>query len=449
MEVQYQNEGFHQYMVLNPEHISIDGYEINMLAQFRGASLLPVRVYGKNEQILLQYDITGMMNVYQMTLDRELNGEFLGELFEQLWKCCDEMEEYLMSPEAILLNPRMIFYHPGKSRIQFCYLPGEASDFGQQFLKLIEFCLKCVDHKNENAVIYIYGLYRQMQNGYMNREEIQDYLLKHTQNKKNYAETGYEQTMQSLIDQEPSIADSSSVHPGIDASQSHKSNNQLLNRIYIGVGIVCLCSMLFFGLRFFLYNHSDHELKMIILSAVVLMLAVYCVLMSKRKERQDMRAADDREDINKKSTDRDMSNKSRTDSQPSIESSDLPLFLETSVLTDNSMTSAQSVPNTIQECVWVLKSMVTEIPDVMLYRLPGVIGRQKDCDYVLPESGISRRHAMIFESGSELYVEDLGSTNGTYVNDIRLAPGEPHDLCETSVLCMGGNPYRIMKCDHS
>ena len=35
---------------------------------------------------------------------------------------------------------------------------------------------------------------------------------------------------------------------------------------------------------------------------------------------------------------------------------------------------------------------------------------------------ISRRHCVFYYDGKELYVMDLGSTNGTYVNDDRLAP---------------------------
>jgi predicted component of type VI protein secretion system len=50
---------------------------------------------------------------------------------------------------------------------------------------------------------------------------------------------------------------------------------------------------------------------------------------------------------------------------------------------------------------------------------PGTIGRE-GCDIVLPDPDVSRRHAVIRTLDSGLAIEDLGSTNGTYVNDQRL-----------------------------
>ena len=44
------------------------------------------------------------------------------------------------------------------------------------------------------------------------------------------------------------------------------------------------------------------------------------------------------------------------------------------------------------------------------------IGRSSDCDVVLYDPGVSRRHARIFEEGEAFFVEDSGSANGTRVN---------------------------------
>jgi two-component system cell cycle response regulator len=48
---------------------------------------------------------------------------------------------------------------------------------------------------------------------------------------------------------------------------------------------------------------------------------------------------------------------------------------------------------------------------------PSVVGRDADCDIVLDLSTVSRRHASFFERDGLCHVEDLGSTNGTLVND--------------------------------
>lgn len=58
-----------------------------------------------------------------------------------------------------------------------------------------------------------------------------------------------------------------------------------------------------------------------------------------------------------------------------------------------------------------------------------VIGRGSDCDIVLNEPEMSRRHALIENSPHGLYLRDLGSHNGTFVNgvsvrDTVLVPGD-------------------------
>jgi len=44
------------------------------------------------------------------------------------------------------------------------------------------------------------------------------------------------------------------------------------------------------------------------------------------------------------------------------------------------------------------------------------------------DKGVSRRHAKISRKGSGLFIEDLGSVNGTYLNGRRLTPYLPHAL---------------------
>jgi pSer/pThr/pTyr-binding forkhead associated (FHA) protein len=45
-----------------------------------------------------------------------------------------------------------------------------------------------------------------------------------------------------------------------------------------------------------------------------------------------------------------------------------------------------------------------------------VVGRSSDLDMVLVEDMVSRKHARINIQGDQIWIEDLGSTNGTFVN---------------------------------
>jgi hypothetical protein len=45
-----------------------------------------------------------------------------------------------------------------------------------------------------------------------------------------------------------------------------------------------------------------------------------------------------------------------------------------------------------------------------------LIGRTDECDVLLYDSGVSRKHARVFSEGEVFFVEDMGSSNGTRVN---------------------------------
>ncbi len=66
-----------------------------------------------------------------------------------------------------------------------------------------------------------------------------------------------------------------------------------------------------------------------------------------------------------------------------------------------------------------------------------VIGRDSEEGISLPDPYVSSRHARVFADGDCFFIEDLGSTNGVYVNGrrlreaARLRPGDRIKLGET------------------
>jgi len=68
-----------------------------------------------------------------------------------------------------------------------------------------------------------------------------------------------------------------------------------------------------------------------------------------------------------------------------------------------------------------------------------VIGRQFDTDVCLAGKAVSRQHAQLLWRENQFCIEDLGSSNGTFVNGQRLNPHQPTPLGEADTLQIG--PY--------
>jgi pSer/pThr/pTyr-binding forkhead associated (FHA) protein len=49
-----------------------------------------------------------------------------------------------------------------------------------------------------------------------------------------------------------------------------------------------------------------------------------------------------------------------------------------------------------------------------------LIGRSQDCNLCLTDEFISAKHCKIFFENGELFIEDLGSTNGTFIDGVQV-----------------------------
>lgn len=68
-----------------------------------------------------------------------------------------------------------------------------------------------------------------------------------------------------------------------------------------------------------------------------------------------------------------------------------------------------------------------------------------DLDQDDPEAKVSRRHARIISQSTQFFIEDLGSTNGTFVNrGQRLLPGNRHPLKHGDEIIVGKTFLRFV-----
>ena len=79
-------------------------------------------------------------------------------------------------------------------------------------------------------------------------------------------------------------------------------------------------------------------------------------------------------------------------------------------------------------------------PDILVDRVLLVVGRHPGCDTRLPSSQVSRWHCCLTEVDGEVWVRDLGSTNGIWINGRRVNSGR---LRSGDVLAIAHICYRL------
>src|SRR5260221_9148547 len=75
-----------------------------------------------------------------------------------------------------------------------------------------------------------------------------------------------------------------------------------------------------------------------------------------------------------------------------------------------------------------------------------IVGRSSDLDMVLVEDMVSRKHAKILASADEILIEDLGSTNGTFVNGEKVKQAR---LKEGDRILIGTSIIKLVAVDHA
>ena len=79
-----------------------------------------------------------------------------------------------------------------------------------------------------------------------------------------------------------------------------------------------------------------------------------------------------------------------------------------------------------------------------LVSFPAIVGKTRDADMqITGNPSISRTHARFLHADNMFAVEDMGSTNKTYVQGYEVKPGTPTILTDGDIICFADAAYRV------
>jgi two-component system cell cycle response regulator len=72
------------------------------------------------------------------------------------------------------------------------------------------------------------------------------------------------------------------------------------------------------------------------------------------------------------------------------------------------------------------------------------LGRDATADITVSDQGISRKHAKVTKADGHVYLTDLNSSNGTFVNDKKLPGGEKVALAKEDMIKLGNSIFKFL-----
>ena len=283
----------------------------------------------------------------------------------------------------MLFDIRYIFCGINDRSWNFVYNSSEASNARDGIKRVMEFILGKLDHKDGNAVILGYGLYKRVCHGEIPITRIFDNIEELTEDKKDVE---YELNRR----QYPSVMPESIIQEEEKTSPDYKK--YIIPGAAAGVAAVILAAVL-----------SGAAMAVVVFLICIAVFAV-CLIFKMRGQFWERIV---RREV-------DMPYEADTP-QLSVSRQNVMAGV-TSNIVDNA-TVLMSMENTS------LRRIVKDGPrdEYMLTQGNVSIGSGASADILIKDSGISRLHARLTKEGEMYFIKDMNSTNGTWVNEHRLS----------------------------
>ena len=440
MNVEYKRDLNHVYLILKGSRPDPETYQVRMLIGNAVPMLLQCRIVNVDDEYLLYFDITSKQKLSAVYAERKLSCDDLFLILSETVSAMETMEEYLLKPGQLILDPEYMYLDADGRKLFFIMLPGESKDPGTKFRIMMESLLPRIDHDRKDAVSLGYGVYR-IAAGSFSLEEIKKIL---------YRGGGQTDTSGSRYDRE--------YEKGWDAEREKKRRNIISDYNPVGTEVVRESEMSekesilikkgiifrFSPGKFFLpvacvlaaagilalsaasmYGLIPGISADMMLGALIVCLAAGLMIYRILEKRKALAKHSTKE--KQKGEEQQLYRQLRNEPDAVTERTEISLYRGNEEKEDPGNTIfVRSDPD---DSTWILKSILREIPDIRLEKEITLIGKMKQtCDAVLKEETVSRIHARIRKEGEDYRLMDMNSRNGTFVNGRPLETGEEYCL---------------------
>lgn len=393
--VQYHKDGLQQYVFFPLESLP-EGEYINQLFQYHEVpGFLNYEIKAMNNQYYIYYLLRYKTSIRCMGDYLSFADDLVEEMVHSVISIIQTSKEYLLSLHHIIWSVDYVFIHVETGRLQFCYCPDRLKE--NDIRSFLSELIQIVGKKNETAMVQLLQLY----NCVTEPEEYRDIKPK----------------------EERDCEDCSNRNEIMESKSTKATGKKLTD---YGVALLAVMNV---SVLFLLFSGvlSNHYFPLIIFLFIFLCAGIIVSISGNKGREPDQMINEyfhNMEESKEQEPEVPSSKQGRTAGV-----SKSALYGETSVLTVSDREKDLPVIEEYPKELHLYPCEKEKYPVLKIGDKSVIIGcMQENCDYVLQERGVSRLHAKIMRVESMLYLLDLNSTNGTYLNGEQIESGRDYLL---------------------
>ena len=469
MYAEYKRDVSHNYLILREEEkVNTASYQVRMLTGNVIPSILKCRLQGLDGNLLFYYDITSRQSLASFYEQRKFHRKDLHMLFCGFIRVMEEMAEFLMNTDQLLLCPEYIFLDIEKREVKFCCLPDYHHPIQEQFRELTEYLLPRLDHEDSQAVSMGYGVYRKAMETGFQLEHIKEAIYQNREvteksndreSTQNQEQKPPENNLDSMDNFGEKIQEKADVSHLLktdvenktskrkkdkkkEESDFQKSSNEWTGALLCVFTAAVLIILLI--LRYLGYLPGIPAEAIFGGAIILLALAAFLSWTAEKKKQKKQMSAEWRKKVKRELDDTYESSSEKRRKERNSEDlyeadsvqEKMPEWGDGKYKMPEQTGETENYGETV-----VLSAGQTEGPASLVSREPGelatiyldrdlmVIGKMENAaDAVISLPTVSRIHAKIRKADDEYYLSDLNSRNGTSVNGRLLKTGEEYQL---------------------
>ena len=457
LQIRFIKEGINHFLVTDWDGEWVEKYEGNLLRYQEIPHFMSYEVRSIDGETALYYKMGYRTSLETLVNRLPLNLNMVKNMVSNISNVVKLCQEYLLSPENIVFEPDKIFVDLETGRYMFLYYPGFIGE--RHYPKdLIAQMLQYVDRKDEKCMIYLMRYYDKLTE--------QDFCIDDTYAAINNItlEKAENEISIKSYDNYPEEAPVKTK----DVSNNNKENVDPKRRIDGFVKILMMITAVFditllAGLIFDVLTYEKMGYLFVGMAVLIGLTILHMIFEDEETPEMIMEEYNSREktdniemnydkEIN---YNKEMNINKENDFNKEIKySNDIYFNKEEGINAINEthetvllMADEDDTLEVVSESFKGELYLEAMIKDMFLpiYIKGGnvVVGSLEACDYVLTARGVSRFHAKLLKKEDGLYLLDLNSTNGTYLNGDQLEAGREYRLEAGDMVSFAGNGFFV------